>query len=91
MKNPFKKWLLGLISLLSVLVITGCAYVPVTGIILEKNETRVTRTYKPYTKKHCYQLKILDAQNVEHKRCVSERVWEDAMFDHEITLTEEYH
>lgn len=86
----FKRVLLGLISLASVLAIAGCGFTPVAGIVIEKYETRVTRTIKPYTRKDCYRLVILDSNYDKHKRCVSERVYYDAMLDHHINLTEEY-
>jgi hypothetical protein len=62
----------------------------VAGTVIEKYETRVMRTVKPYTRKHCFRLVILDKNYDKHQRCVSERVYNDAMLDHHINLTKEY-
>ncbi len=91
-KNPlFKRVLLGLVSLLSVLAITGCAYTPLTGTVVEMKQTRKLVSIKPYLRKDCNQLVIVDKDYDKHDRCVSDRVFQNAMLGHQITLTEEYH
>ena len=52
-----------------------------TGIVTQKEYDEVL---------DCHLLKITDQSGEQQERCVSERVWYDAMLDHQITITKEY-
>lgn len=93
----FKKWLLGLVSLFSVLAVVGCsASWTGTGTVVDKNYMpagyrTVAWSNKNQWMSECYELVIREQGSKEmHKGCVGEHVWNDAMLDHQITLTEEY-
>jgi len=62
-----------------------------SGIVKSKTSGRVLVTVKPVIYKDCFQLVILDEDYEKHSLCVSERVFDDAMVDHHINLTKEYH
>lgn len=90
-----KLWFI-LCTLFGMTVIAGCGFQPISGHVVEKEHD--TPGYEWDSKKkawkyveECYELDIVDKYNQEHEVCVSERVWNDAMEDHAINLTEEYH
>jgi hypothetical protein len=77
--------------------LTGCGSTWYgTGIVKGKstidNEVVITCGTQscPSFKDYCLYLKIEDKRGVDHEGCVSERVWDDAMIDHQITITKEY-
>lgn len=93
--NPFKRWLVGLISLLSVLMVTGCTSYPITGTVVEKeaedggykwNSTKKKWVYKDA----CKELDIRVDSGTIVERCVSDRVFNDAVVNKKINLTEDY-
>lgn len=43
----------------------------------------------PYTVPECYQLTVQEYNGDEHTGCVREKIWENAMLGHEITLTKD--
>lgn len=96
-KNPlFKKWLLGLISLFSVLAVTGCSPYPISGIVIEKEMEPGGYEYDSHKKKWkyeeaCNELEIEVEGGYLVERCVSQHVFDNALKDHHINLTEEYH
>lgn len=96
--KQLKKSLFTFITVLfGMLFISGCATTWLgTGVVMDK-------TYKPagyqtvsWSKENqwqgeCYELIIKEkGTNQLHTGCVSERVWKDAMYDHQITLTKDY-
>ncbi|AXH44610.1 hypothetical protein SEA_MEDIUMFRY_64 [Arthrobacter phage MediumFry] len=90
-----KLWFI-LCVLFGMTVIAGCGFQPVSGIVVEKEHD--TSGYEWNSKKkewvytpECFELDIVDKYKTEHELCVSERVWNDAMLDHHINITEEYH
>lgn len=70
---------------------------PVKGIVVEKEHERSHAKYDKKTNtwkrtKECHELDIYEHDAGDAvELCVSERVFNDAMLGHEITLTEEYH
>ena len=75
--------------------IAGCAFSPVTGNVVEKEYQPSGSKYnwskgKWEHKSECFELDIVDQKLMEHELCVSERVFNDAMLGHQITLTEDY-
>ena len=76
--------------------IAGCGYIPVSGTVVEKEHKPGGMEYD-YSKSkwtyedECFELDIVNEHDYEHEICVSERVFNDAMLDHQINLTEDYH
>lgn len=67
-----------------------------TGNVVDKNYLpagyqTVSWSDKNQWRDECFELVIrVDGTKNIHKGCVSERVWNDAMIDHEITITKDY-
>ena len=84
-------------TLIGMIFIAGCTSTWLgTGIVVDKNQ--YDAGYRPVSwskenqwQPECYELVIRDNKTKKlEKGCVSERVWNDAMLDHQITLTESY-
>ncbi|QFP95459.1 hypothetical protein SEA_MAKAI_67 [Arthrobacter phage Makai] len=76
--------------------IAGCGFQPITGQVVEKEHDaggyQWDKKKSQYVyEEECFELDIIVDGGSEEEVCVSERVWEDAMEGHQITLTEEYH
>lgn len=98
MTPRIKSLVLALVSLLSVLSLTACNPYdkPVTFDVIEKEYEPDTRRYDHVKKKwvgknECFELDVIAKGGYERELCVSERVWNDAMPLHPITLTKDYH
>ena len=75
--------------------IAGCAFTPVTGTVVEKEHQPSGMDYNHSKseweyKSEYFELDIVDENDQEHEIHVSERVFNDAMLGHQITLTEDY-
>lgn len=96
-KKRFKRDVFTIITtLIGMIFIAGCTFVPVSGTVMEKEYSPSGSKYnwsknKWETKSECYELDIVDAYNKEHELCVSEQVFDDAMLGHYINITKEYH
>lgn len=84
-------------TLIGMFFIAGCASTWLgTGIVMDKSYKPAGYQPVSWSKENqwqgeCYELIIKEkGTNQLHTGCVSERVWKDAMYDHQITLTQEY-
>ncbi len=84
-------------TLIGMIFIAGCSTTWLgTGHVIDKNY--LPAGYRPVTwdtknqwLPECYELVVREQGTKDiHKGCVSERVWNDAMLDHQITLTKDY-
>lgn len=102
MKTKFKKrmknrFLSAIFVFIGMFFIAGCSATWYgTGHVVDKNY--MPAGYRPVTwdtknqwLPECYELVVREqgTKNIQ-KGCVSERVWNDAMLDHQITLTKDY-
>ncbi|QGZ17271.1 hypothetical protein SEA_GIANTSBANE_67 [Arthrobacter phage Giantsbane] len=83
--------------LFGMLFIAGCGPAWTgTGIVVDKNQydagyRPVTWSNKNQWQDACFELVVRDSKTKKlEKSCVSEHVWDDAMLDHQITITEDY-
>ncbi|QFG13676.1 hypothetical protein PBI_SHEPARD_69 [Arthrobacter phage Shepard] len=84
--------------LFGMIFIAGCGAIgwTGTGIVVDKNHYNagyrsVTWSNENQWQDECFELVIRDNKNKKlEKGCVSERVWNDAMLDHQITISEDY-
>ena len=102
MKTKYKKRLKRdiftiITTLIGMIFIAGCASTWYgTGIVMDKSYKPAGYQPVSWSKENqwqgeCYELIIKEkGTNQLHTGCVSERVWQDAMYDHQITLTQEY-
>lgn len=99
--DRFFVWLMGILTAIAVgiiiwsivLVVQGPWYG--SGTVVDKS---YSGSYISYCGKgcfttipECYRLKVVEDNGDEHTGCVSPRVWEDAMLDHYINITPQYH
>jgi hypothetical protein len=83
-------------TLFGMIFIAGCGDMTWYGTGIVESKTYHEAGYRPvsWSQKNewqgeCFELTIRDKKE-RHKGCVSERVWNDAMLDHSITITKEY-
>lgn len=102
--DRFFLWLMGILSAAAVGLIVWCLVLVIQGPWYGSG-TVTDKTYRgsyvsimscgkatcPYTVPECYRLTVREHNGDEHTGCVSPRVWEDAMLDHHINLTPQYH
>lgn len=98
MQSPFKRWLLGLVSLFSVLAITGCAGWVGSGQVIEKEHEAghwETKRKSDGTKStnwvpECYELEVRDEDSGEEQEfCINKQTYDLAVENQRITITEE--
>jgi hypothetical protein len=82
--------------LFGMIFIAGCSTTWVgTGWVVDKNYhdagyRPVSWSQKNEWQPECYELVIKAKSDGQfHRGCVKEQIWRDAMWDHEITLTEQ--
>lgn len=95
-----RKWLMKVIAVLvGVFVLSGCeAPWYGTGTVIEKIYVDTESSYIfcgnktmcPIPSSNCWRLTVVEKNGEEHVGCVTQRVWNDAMLGHKITITEEY-
>ena len=96
MDKRVRDWFYALLSAFTVFSLSACAWTG-TGTVMDrgfveghweaKSAPSTGRSWVP----ECFELTILDDKSSQEiKECFSERVWNDAMLGHQITITKEY-